>query len=157
MRVHCKKFPENNKRKNRFWLLHKPKKGLSICNVSQTLFFVYDRDNKSFFRLLAISKMEKGFMTRCKFINPCFFTVHWFSPNCAQSKNLWKNFLFSNRNLIIQLLHSFWRRIFWKKIKILSFSQVEIHAKQEGFPNIFLLRTIWWEIKVFRFGHGRNH
>jgi hypothetical protein len=32
---------------------------------------------------------------------------------------------------------------FEKKIRILSFSQAEMHTKQEGFPNIFLLRTIW--------------
>ena len=32
---------------------------------------------------------------------------------------------------------------FEKQIKILSFSQVEIHAKLKGLPNIFLLRSIW--------------
>jgi hypothetical protein len=31
---------------------------------------------------------------------------------------------------------------FEKKIKILSFSQAEIHAKQKSFPNIFLLRKV---------------
>ncbi len=32
---------------------------------------------------------------------------------------------------------------FEKKIKILSFSEAEIYAKQKDFPNIFLLRTVW--------------
>ena len=30
-----------------------------------------------------------------------------------------------------------------KKIKVLSFSQAEIHAKQKGLANLFLLRTVW--------------
>ena len=41
----------------------------------QPYFNVYDHDNKRFFHLLGISKMKKGFMSRCKSINPYFCTV----------------------------------------------------------------------------------
>ena len=32
---------------------------------------------------------------------------------------------------------------FEKKIKVLSFFQAEIHAKQKGLADLFLLRTVW--------------
>jgi hypothetical protein len=39
------------------------------------LSYVYDEDNEPFFRLSGISKTEKGFMSRCKLINPIFLCV----------------------------------------------------------------------------------
>ena len=41
----------------------------------QPYFNVYDDDNKRFFHVLGIPKMKKGFMSRCKSINPYFCTV----------------------------------------------------------------------------------
>ncbi len=69
-------------------------------------------------------------------------------------KNVWKLFLFSNR----VFLYNFWRASdgasFKKRIKVLSFSQVETFTKQKSFPSIFIIGTTVWFVHS---KYGKNH
>ncbi len=54
---------------------------------------------------------------------------------CITKKGL-EDVLFSNKNLFIHCCRVFDGASFKRQIKILSFSQAEMHAKQKGLPKI---------------------
>ena len=57
---HCKKYPKNDKRKNRFSHLNEREKSLRICNVWKTFLTVFDESINRFVVYGALQKRKKG-------------------------------------------------------------------------------------------------
>ena len=69
-------------------------------------------------------------------------------------KNVWKKFLFAIGLFYTASVELSTAHLSKNKIKILSFSQVEIYGKQKSFPNIFIISTTMW---VVHSKNGKNH
>jgi hypothetical protein len=65
-----------------FYTLINGERVYKFATGDKSFFSVYAEDNKPFFRLSGISKTEKGFMFRCKLINPIFCV-------CIKPKATW--------------------------------------------------------------------